>query len=71
VSLAESLRQALSEAAVAGAGGEPVRVTASFGVTVHSRERRGSDLLAVADGALYRAKDAGKNEVVSLTHDQL
>ena len=71
VSLAESLREALSEAAVRGAGGEAVRITASFGVTVHSRERRGSDLLAVADGALYRAKDAGKNEVVALTHDQL
>ena len=71
VSLAESLRQALSEASVLGADGEAVRVTASFGVTVHSRERRGSDLLAVADGALYRAKDAGKNGVVALTHDSL
>jgi len=46
-----------------------VRVTASFGVTEHSRERTGSDLLAVADGALYQAKDAGKNAVVALTHD--
>jgi diguanylate cyclase (GGDEF)-like protein len=71
VSLAESLRQALSEAAVLGAHGEAVRITASFGVTEHSRERRGSDLLAVADGALYRAKDAGKNAVVALTHESL
>lgn len=71
VSLAESLREALSEAAVPGAGGEAVRITASFGVTEHSRERTGSDLLAVADGALYRAKDAGKNGVVALTHDRL
>jgi diguanylate cyclase (GGDEF)-like protein len=68
-SLAESLRVALSEAAVAGAGGADVRTTASFGVTEHSRERTGSDLLAVADGALYRAKDAGKNRVVALTLD--
>jgi diguanylate cyclase (GGDEF)-like protein len=71
VSLAESLRQALSEAAVAGAGEADVRITASFGVTEHSRERTGSDLLAVADGALYRAKDAGKNRVVALTLDPL
>ena len=71
VSLAESLRQALSEAAVAGAGGADVRTTASFGVTEHSRERTASDLLAVADGALYRAKDAGKNRVVALTLDPL
>jgi diguanylate cyclase (GGDEF)-like protein len=69
VSLAESLRLALSEAAVLATGGEDVRVTASFGVTEHSRERTGSDLLAVADGALYQAKDAGKNAVVALTHD--
>ncbi|MDX6448551.1 MAG: hypothetical protein QOD08_1014 [Gaiellaceae bacterium] len=68
VSLAESLRLALSEAAVVATGGEDVRVTASFGVTEHSRERTGSDLLAVADGALYQAKDAGKNGVVALTH---
>lgn len=71
VSLAESLRQSLSEAAVAGAGGAHVRITASFGVTEHSRERRASDLLAVADGALYRAKDGGKNRVVALTLDPL
>jgi len=70
-SLAESLRQALGEAAVAGAGGEDVRITASFGVTEHRRERTASDLLAAADGALYRAKDAGKNAVVTLTLDPL
>jgi len=69
VSLAESLRQALSEAAGAGAGEADVRITASFGVTEHSRERTASDLLAAADGALYRAKDAGKNRVVALTLD--
>jgi diguanylate cyclase (GGDEF)-like protein len=68
-SLAESLRQALSEAAVPGTGGAEVRTTASFGVTEHFRERTGSDLLAVADGALYRAKDEGKNRVVALTLD--
>jgi diguanylate cyclase (GGDEF)-like protein len=71
VSLAESLRQALSEAAVPGAGEADVRTTASFGVTEHCRERTGSDLLAVADGALYRAKDEGKNRVVALTLDPL
>jgi diguanylate cyclase (GGDEF)-like protein len=71
VSLAESLREALSEAAVAGAGEADVRMTASFGVTEHSRDRTASDLLAGADGALYRAKDAGKNRVVALTPDPL
>jgi diguanylate cyclase (GGDEF)-like protein len=69
VSLAESLRQALSEAAVPGTDGAEVRTTASFGVTEHFRERTGSDLLAVADGALYRAKGEGKNRVVALTLD--
>ncbi|MDQ5820489.1 MAG: GGDEF domain-containing protein [Actinomycetota bacterium] len=71
VSLAESLRQALTEAAVARAGGEEIRITASFGVTEHVRERTASDLLAAADNALYRAKDAGKNTVVALTLDPL
>jgi diguanylate cyclase (GGDEF)-like protein len=63
VALAESLRAAIAEAIV-HASGDEISVTASFGVTAHVEERSSSDLLAVADGALYAAKDRGKNQVV-------
>ncbi len=57
--LAERLR-----IAVEGIAG-PVKVTASFGVSVcATRERaEGSTLLEAADKALYRAKNAGRNRV--------
>ncbi len=45
-------------------GGEPVRLTASFGVAAIVDADRGSDdLLRRADAALYRAKAAGRNRV--------
>lgn len=67
--LAESLRHAIRRASVRVPGHGDVGVTASFGVTEHRAGRTGSDLLAVADRALYRAKDTGKDRVVPLATD--
>jgi PleD family two-component response regulator len=39
-------------------------VTASFGVAEYTPELRPDQLVAAADGALYRAKHAGKDQVV-------
>lgn len=48
------------------AGGEPVRVTASFGIaTVAPDDRQCSDVVSRADSALYRAKTGGRNRVVT------
>jgi diguanylate cyclase (GGDEF)-like protein len=57
--LAERLRVAIESI------GGPVKVTASFGVSVcATRERAdGGALLEAADKALYRAKNAGRNRV--------
>jgi diguanylate cyclase (GGDEF)-like protein len=65
VQLSERIRQALAKRAIAIENGGPISITASFGVAAFrstgSRER----LLAAADEALYRAKDAGRNRVES------
>ena len=42
---------------------EPLAVTASFGVCHSTTTREPAALLALADQALYRAKDAGRNRV--------
>ena len=48
-----------------GGGGQPLSVTASFGIAAHPDS--GADgpeaLIRLADRALYRAKRAGKNRV--------
>jgi diguanylate cyclase (GGDEF)-like protein len=65
--VAERLRQSTAEVAATGADGQPLSLTASFGVASH---RAGDppctlrDLLQCADGALYAAKAAGRNRVV-------
>jgi diguanylate cyclase (GGDEF)-like protein len=68
VPLAERLRRAVESAALLPAGesspGRPVRVTISIGVAElgeHARDVPG--ILASADKALYRAKNAGRNRV--------
>jgi diguanylate cyclase (GGDEF)-like protein len=57
--LAERVRVALAERNISGG----VRVTASFGVAEYTPELRPDQLVAAADGALYRAKRAGKDRV--------
>lgn len=46
---------------------DPSSITASFGVASLRADESGSDLLARADAALYRAKNAGRNRVVADT----
>jgi diguanylate cyclase (GGDEF)-like protein len=63
VSLAEDLRAAVSEAAIE-IDGKAVTVTASVGVAAWERETV-EELVARADQALYEAKKAGRDRVVS------
>jgi len=49
---------------------DPVRVTVSIGVAALDSYRRDlTELLAAADGALYRAKQAGRNQVHMVTSE--
>ena len=49
---------------IGGGAAEPVFVTVSIGVAVLDETRRDlTDLLASADGALYRAKQSGRDQV--------
>lgn len=59
--LAERVRLALAARSIPGA--ENLRVTASFGVAEYAGETNTEQLVAAADGALYRAKGAGKDRV--------
>jgi diguanylate cyclase (GGDEF)-like protein len=62
LSLAERLRQKIAELTFRLADLE-VKVTVSIGVAGLEEGMSGEDLLEVADAALYRAKQAGKNQV--------
>ena len=68
VRLAERVRAALAENPVEAPNGEPLRVTASFGVAQLGAEKGLSELLAAADAALYRAKRTGKDRVATATN---
>jgi len=59
--LAERVRVALAARSIPSAPG--LRVTASFGVAEYAGETNSEQLLEAADGALYRAKRAGKDRV--------
>lgn len=58
----ERVRAAVEEMSLALDGEQPVRVTVSVGVAALGQgPEDGAGLVAAADGALYRAKRAGKN----------
>jgi len=63
--VAERIRAARAERVVLSAEGEPIRVTASFGVAAFPEAATAQALLAAADAALYQAKRAGKNRVAA------
>jgi diguanylate cyclase (GGDEF)-like protein len=66
VELAERLREAIaSHDPGAAPDGQPLRLTASFGVTAMARDRKVEESIDRADKALYQAKAAGRNRVVS------
>jgi len=61
--LARRLQNALLRLRLREVGGDEPPVTASFGVAAFPSARSAEELLSAADGALYRAKAAGKNRV--------
>jgi diguanylate cyclase (GGDEF)-like protein len=63
--LARRLQSALLRLRVTEIGRDRLPVTASFGVAAFPGARSAEELLSAADGALYRAKAAGKNRVAS------
>jgi diguanylate cyclase (GGDEF)-like protein len=63
--LAERLRVAAEEMVVDAGDAGDVRVTSSFGVASFPEEPSAAALLRAADRALYRAKTAGKNTVIT------
>ena len=66
----EHIRERVSEK-VFSFGGHDVIVTASFGIaSLDSGSRSFSQLIARADGALYSAKQAGRNRIVLANSDQ-
>jgi diguanylate cyclase (GGDEF)-like protein len=62
--LAEGLRVAVAAFEVRVVDGEPVHVTASFGVAAYPETHGADELMKAADRALYRAKREGKNRVI-------
>jgi diguanylate cyclase (GGDEF)-like protein len=68
VLVAERIRSAIQDLAIEHRDGAPNEIVSmSLGVAVHSPQPSQSPdtLKSAADGALYRAKDAGKNRVVT------
>lgn len=65
VLLAERMREAIQHLDVPSlGGGEPLRVTASFGIASVPESAADKDsVIAAADAAVFRAKRAGKNRV--------
>ena len=61
--VAERIRVALAEREILSVDGEPLHVTASFGVAVSDASTTVQQLVEAADDALYRAKRAGKDRV--------
>ena len=65
--VAERIRIALAERTIVSVDGEPIHVTASFGAAASTAASTVEQLIEAADGALYRAKRAGKDRVYAGT----
>jgi diguanylate cyclase (GGDEF)-like protein len=65
LAVSERLREAVAHISVEAPDGVVVSFTVSIGVSEIDGGRRLDELLAKADAALYRAKQAGRNRVVS------
>jgi diguanylate cyclase (GGDEF)-like protein len=63
---AEAIREAIAQLRVTASGSVLTRITASLGIACYPQHGlRLEDLIRAADGALYKAKDAGRNLVVA------
>jgi diguanylate cyclase (GGDEF)-like protein len=63
--VAERVRRAVAARTILTADGTPLHVTASLGVAAFPDAASARSLVAAADAALYRAKRAGKDRVVT------
>jgi diguanylate cyclase (GGDEF)-like protein len=63
IATARRLRRSLAQGPIASTDGNALSLTASFGVAHYSAGQTGDELLRLADAALYRAKETGKNRV--------
>jgi len=61
--LAERLRQEISQEVIRLPGGRSMYLTASFGVALHTGHPDFARMIDAADAALYRAKTLGRNRV--------
>ena len=63
--LAERARTAFEQRTILAPDGTRIHVTVSFGVAAFPEAADSGDIVPAADGALYEAKRAGKNQVVT------